>query len=52
MLGDMPDNEENGDWVAESTIEATSSELTFFDGVCLQIDTSCLPEPESDDLVA
>ena len=51
MLEDMPDNETD-DWLAESTIEATSSDLTFFDGLCLPIDTSCLPEPDNDDLVA
>ena len=48
----MPDNEQSDDWVAGSTIEATSSDLSFFDSECIAIDASCLPEPDSDDLVA
>jgi hypothetical protein len=41
---DENDNE-NEDWVEGGTLEASASNLTFFGGACVQIDTSYLPDP-------
>jgi hypothetical protein len=41
----MTDNNESEDWVAGGTLEASASDLTFFGGVSLSVDTSGLPEP-------
>lgn len=41
----MSDNNESDDWVAGSTFEATASNLTFFGGSSVPVDTSSLPDP-------
>jgi len=47
----VSDNSESEDWVAGSTIEASASNLTFFGGSSVPVDSSRLPEPpESPDV--
>jgi hypothetical protein len=41
----MPDNDETDDWVAGGTLDAGATDLTFFGGSSIPIDTSRLPEP-------
>ena len=45
MVGLMTDNNASEDWVAGGTLEATSTDLTFFGGISVAVDTSSLPEP-------
>lgn len=47
----MSDNNESEDWIAGATVEATASDLTFFGGSSVPVDSSQLPEPpESPDV--
>jgi hypothetical protein len=41
----MSDDNQNEDWVAGGTIEATADNLDFF-SACVQIDTSGLEPPD------
>jgi hypothetical protein len=41
----MPENPESDDWVAGGTMEASASNLTFFGGSSVPVDSSLLPEP-------
>jgi hypothetical protein len=45
MVGRMTDNDASEDWVAGGTMEASASDLTFFGGSSIPVDTSSLPEP-------
>jgi len=47
----MSDSNESEDWVAGGTLEASASNLTFFGGSSVPVDSSRLPEPpENPDL--
>jgi hypothetical protein len=52
IVATMSDNNESEDWIAGGTIEAEASNLTFFDGSCVPVDTSCLPDPPENPDVA
>jgi len=47
----MSDNTESEDWIAGATVEASASDLTFFGGSSVPVDSSLLPDPpESPDV--
>jgi hypothetical protein len=48
----MTETNESEDWVAGSTIEANASNLTFFGGSSVPVDSSLLPEPPDNPDVA
>jgi hypothetical protein len=52
IVATMSENNESDDWIAGATIEAEASNLTFFDGSCVPVDTSRLPDPPEDPEVA
>jgi hypothetical protein len=45
----MTETNESEDWLAGGTIEASASNLTFFGGSTIPIDTSRLPDASDDD---
>jgi len=45
MTDDSDTGEENEDWLAGAEIGISAADLTFFDGQCIEIDTSRLPDP-------
>ena len=40
---------ESDDWIAGSEMIANASELTYFGGMTIQVDTFGLPEPPADE---
>ncbi len=52
MVGGMSDTNESDDWIAGGTIDANASNLQFFAGSSIPIDSSSLPEPPQDSDVA
>jgi hypothetical protein len=52
IVATMSENNESDDWIAGATIEAEASNLTFFGGSCVPVDTSRLPDPPENPDVA
>jgi hypothetical protein len=45
----MSESNESDDWIAGSEMTANASDLTYFGGMSIPIDTSGLPEPPADE---
>jgi hypothetical protein len=45
----MSESNESDDWIAGSEMTANASNLTYFGGMSIPIDTSGLPEPPADE---
>jgi len=45
----VPESNESDDWIAGSEMIANASNLTYFGGMSISIDTFGLPEPPDDE---
>jgi hypothetical protein len=48
----MDDDSDTDDWLAGGQIGASAGNLSFFDGQCVELDPSRLPDPPDDPGVA